>query len=175
MTSSTSRRLEQMGEKLEALLNDLSKYDNEKLNTTPADGGWSPLQVMHHLIISENLSLKYVQKKLSFNPELKAVGLSAKWRTFLLKNYLKTPIKFKAPKMVSTEAMPTVSDFQEMAARWKNSRKELKIYLESLPQELDNKAIYKHPVAGRLGLDGMVLFFDIHFDRHRKQIDRALK
>jgi hypothetical protein len=175
MKSSTSRRLEQMDKKLEALLQELSKYDHDKLNATPPGGGWSPLQVMQHLIVSETLSLKYVKKKLSFQPTLKPIGMSVIWRTFLLKNYLKTPIKFKAPKMVSSEVLSEVLDFQELATQWRSDRKELKEYLAGLPSELDNKAIYKHPVAGRLGLDGMVTFFDIHFDRHRKQIERALK
>ncbi|MCB9287063.1 MAG: DinB family protein [Lewinellaceae bacterium] len=174
MTSSLDRRLNKMDQRLQRLLDELSNYDNEILNNKPADGGWSALQVMHHLILAEEGSVKYVRKKLSFDPELKSAGLMSAWRASLLNFYFILPFKFKAPPGVGDDVLPAQSDFREVSGRWLANRKELRSYLENLPPELFGKSIYRHPFAGRMSLEGMVRFFDGHFERHRKQISRVL-
>ena len=163
-----------MDQELESLIEELSQYSHEQLNQQPQGGGWSPIQIMHHLIIAEEGSLKYVRKKLSFNPELKNTGFAEGYRSLILNLYLWAPFKFKAPAGVAGDKLPTEADFQETAQRWKNNRKDLGDYLNSLPEELFKKSIYKHPLAGRLSLQGMLQFFDGHFNRHRKQINRTL-
>ncbi|MCB0550237.1 MAG: DinB family protein [Phaeodactylibacter sp.] len=174
MIASLDQRLKKIDQRLQGLLDELSAYDNEALNRKPADGGWSALQVMHHLLLAEEGSVKYVKKKLSFNPELSAAGFSSSWRAFLLNFYFILPFKFKAPPGVGDDALPARSDFQEVSERWRSSRKALREYLESLPEELFQKSIYRHPFAGRMSLEGMVQFFEGHFERHRKQIGRVL-
>ncbi|MCO6493199.1 MAG: DinB family protein [Phaeodactylibacter sp.] len=175
MTPSLDRRLARMNQRLQSLLDELSAHDNETLNRQPADGGWSALQVMHHLILAEEGSVKYVKKKLSFNPGLEPAGLASGWRSFLLNFYFGLPFKFKAPPGVGDGALPARSDFRETSERWLAGRKALREYLESLPPDLFRKSIYRHPFAGRMSLEGMVKFFDGHFERHRKQIERVLR
>lgn len=175
MTPSLDRRLTKMGQRLQSLLDQLSAYDDDTLNRKPADGGWSALQVMCHLMLAEEGSVKYVRKKLSFNPELKEAGLASAWRSFLLNFYFKLPFRFKAPPGVGDDVLPLKSSFREVSQRWLASRQDLRRYLESLPPEMFHRSIYRHPFAGRMSLDGMLRFFDGHFERHRKQIERVLK
>jgi len=85
-----------------------------------------------------------------------------------------TPFKFKAPEAVN-EQLPERSSFWDIAKQWKQQRIDFKNYLNELPEDILKREIYKHPFAGRLGLKGMLVFFDTHFERHGKQIDRILK
>ncbi|MCB0568206.1 MAG: DinB family protein [Phaeodactylibacter sp.] len=174
MTPSLTQCLQKMDRDLEELLGQLSAFDNDVLNRRPADGGWSVMQVMHHLMLAEEGSLRYVKKKLSFDPKLQDAGMQSWVRQFLLRFYLGLPLKFKAPKGVGDDVLPERSDFREAAQRWKASRKDMQDYLAGLPEGLYSKSVYRHPFAGRMSLEGMARFFDGHFERHRKQIERVV-
>ncbi len=161
--------------KLEKLISDLKPHSDQLLNSKPDAHSWSVLQVMHHLMLAEDLSAKYVYKKLSFKPELKNKSWLTKWRVFKLKTYNTLPIRLKAPQNVSRENLPDQTSLEDTAQQWLTQRAQLRRYLETLPDELFEKEIYKHPLAGKLGLDGMLWFFEGHFDRHLLQINRTLK
>lgn len=175
MNTKTTQRLKKLNASLDSLFQDLSGYTNEQLNTQPEPGKWSALQVMHHLLIAEGYAQGYVRKKLSFNPKLKNAGLGDKWRLFLLWLYLSAPFKFKAPPAVAEENLPSNSSLATTKAQWQKQRLELAAQLESYSPEIFNKSLYKHPFSGRMTLDGMLIFYQTHFDRHRKQIERTLK
>ncbi len=156
------------------LLEDLKQFSDSKLNKKPQEGAWSVLQVMHHLMLAERLSHQYLEKKLSHNPALEKAGLKSKMRSILLKTYLATPLKRKAPAAVG-DNLPEESTFWEVVKQWKQQREELKAFLETLPDDMMNKELYKHPAAGKMTILDMLKFFDSHFTRHRKQINRNLK
>ncbi len=157
------------------LLAELEPLSEELLNRKTPTGGWSAIQTMHHLILSEELSFAYVQKKLSFQPQLEPAGIAAQWRGFLLWAYLSTPFKFKAPKNVGDENLPDHASFADTRARWQKTRANWTDFMEKMPDEIGNKAIYKHPRVGRMGWAQMMLFFETHMARHSKQIRRAVQ
>lgn len=166
--------LEPLEQERRELFDLLQVRSDEELNQVPGPGKWSVIQVMHHLIISEELSLRYVKKKLSYNPALKKAGFSEGFRRMLLKIYLGLPFKFKAPKGVNDEALPAQVPFSATAQRWEAIRFELAKFLEGLDSGLIDKELYKHPAAGKMTLSGMLDFYLAHFRRHREQIIRAL-
>ncbi|MEQ1744154.1 MAG: DinB family protein [Saprospiraceae bacterium] len=159
---------------VENLLDALASHDDVALNSRPSNGGWSVVQVMHHLIVSEELSHRYVQKKLSFNPKLKNAGLIEWLRERALWFYLNVPIKFRAPAIVGDENLPENATLAETRERWLKARAAWASFFENLPPELASKVVYRHPIAGRLGWSGLITFFTTHFDRHQKQIHRTL-
>lgn len=175
MRKSIENQLDTLDAELKLLLRDLKKFSDEDLNWNPKEGKWSVLQVMLHLMTSENLSIKYVQKKLSFNPELKSAGVFDSGRKAVVSFYMKLPFKVKAPAVVAEDKFPDEAAFWELVKQWKSQREELRSYLGSLPDDVFNKSLYKHPVAGRMSLGAMLSFFIDHFRRHRKQIDKVLK
>jgi len=160
---------------VEDLLTEISALGDTALNKRPPGGGWSVVQVMHHLIISEEQSLRYVQKKLSFNPKLNDSGLMEWLRARTLWFYLNVPIKFKAPPMVGDENLPEFATLEDTRERWLKIRGDWAGYLDKMPPEVAGKAVYRHPIAGRLGWAGMFTFFTTHLTRHLKQIRRTLR
>lgn len=174
MKAQTTQRLQKLEASLNDLFQELSAYSDETLNTKPAPDQWSALQTMHHLLMAEGYAQRYVAKKLSFKPELNKAGFGDWWRSLLLRAYLGAPFKFKAPAAVADENLPTDTTLAETQQLWLKQRRELVDQLQSYPPELFTKSLYKHPFAGRMTLDGMLVFYQDHFDRHRKQIERTL-
>ncbi len=159
---------------VEALLLELASIDHDCLNRIPVGGGWSAMQTLHHLILVEENSMAYINKKLSFNPTLKKAGFGAWFRSLLLGLTLRSAIKFKAPKSAGSERIPEISNLKEAAVRWQAIRAEWRIFFEKMPLELTDKTAYKHPRAGRLNWLQMIDFLHLHFERHRSQIRRAV-
>ncbi|HRJ17233.1 MAG TPA: DinB family protein [Saprospiraceae bacterium] len=175
MHPSLSRRLRAVNDMIEAMYEQLKAHSDEHLNRRPGPQQWSVLQVMHHLIQAETLSERYVRKKLSFNPELKPAGIAGAFRLFLVRINFVLPFKYKAPKGVGDDVLPETSTLEETIQQWRKQRESLSELLENLPEGYHAKALYKHPLAGKLSLVQMLHFFEIHIQRHQGQIERTLK
>ena len=175
MESRLQKEFDLLQRELRLLFEELKVHSNNVLNKKPKPDKWSTLQVLYHLQLAEAGSLKYVQKKLSFNPELKNNNIGSKFREKAINIYMGLPIKFKAPPQVGDGAIPELSEFWTLVSKWRDQRDELGEFLETMPEDLVNKQIYKHPAAGRMSLLGMLKFFRSHIKRHKKQIDKNLK
>jgi uncharacterized protein YdaU (DUF1376 family) len=101
--------------------------------------------------------------------------LGARVRGFFLWLYLSAPLKFKAPPNVADDKLPNYATFADTNTRWQKIRADWTDFFEKMPEELADKAVYRHPRAARLGWNQMMSFFETHFARHSKQIRRALK
>jgi len=167
--------LKSLDQKLISLLKDLQHYSDAKLNEQPKEGAWSVLQIMQHLMKAEEGGILYIKKKLSFKPELEKAGVMSNMRSIALNISMSAPIKIKAPEGVSGEQLLTNLTFWDVAKQWKQQRKEMERYLESLPVELYDLDVYKHPLTGKMTLSSMLSFFNKHVDRHTSQIRRTLK
>jgi uncharacterized damage-inducible protein DinB len=174
MRTALLQQLQQLNTELDALLDQLAQYSHEQINQQPAPDSWSATQVMHHLLLSETLSMKYCQKKLSFEPTLRKAGLMARLRAYMVRYYLLSPFKFKAPPMLATPALPAKSDLVTIANQYRSQRAAFAHFLEQLPEKYLDKEVYKHPFGGRLSISGMMDFFAAHFQHHRRQALRAV-
>jgi hypothetical protein len=175
MSPSFTQKFDQLDSDLDSLFARLTAYPDHLLNESPQENEWSVLQILHHMKMAEKGSLSYVQKKLSYNPSLKKAGYQTHFKRMALFFFFSLPIKIKAPAAISGDALPEKSSLKDLISEWKDQRIALKIYLESLPEELFKMEIYKHPFGGRLDLAGMIAFFQSHFNRHQKQILRTLR
>lgn len=161
--------------KVSALLQELSAYSPEMLNKRPADGGWSAIQTAWHLLLVEENSLAYIQKKLGFGGTFEKAGLITHWRNFLLHAALFLPLKFKAPATASGDNLPAVIAIEDLRVRWEKVQKNWADFLAGMPEHLLDRAVFKHPRAGRLSWMQTLVFIESHFDRHVLQIRRALR
>lgn len=168
-------KVRDLDRELNRLLDDLKKYSFSQLAARPAPDAWSVLQIMQHLMIAEAKSIGYVKKKSSYPEGLKKAGSASWFRKVVLKMFLGLPFKFKAPPVVNEDHFRENVSLEQLAQEWRASRGELAHLLENLKPEWADKEIFKHALAGKMTIEGMLIFFADHFHRHRKQIDRTLE
>jgi hypothetical protein len=168
------QKLQALDQDLQALFDQLQTYSHEALNTAPQTGAWTATQVLHHVRLAEFYSQKYCEKKLSFNPPLKRAAWPERLRSKVVAGYLRLPLKVTAPKNLSGPALPTESQLSALIEQWTKQRKSLAKFLSTLPDHHLDKAVYKHPMGGRLSFAGMLDFFEAHFRRHEQQIWRTI-
>jgi uncharacterized damage-inducible protein DinB len=167
--------LTRLDTKLDSLVQSLSGLTHQQLNARPEPGAWSVLQVMQHLLITEKMSVSYVRKKMSKPQALQSAGLKNRLRSFGLKIFLALPFKFKAPAIVSDSNFPAEADFNIIIEDWRRVRSDLAEVLSSVRPAWQDKELFKHALVGKMTLDGMLSFFENHFDRHLGQIEKTVK
>jgi DinB superfamily len=158
--------------KVNAFLADLSKYSTEELQSKKTPETWSVIQNLMHLIMAESGSLAYCRKKMAFGGEYDSPGIKSQFRYVQLIAAMYLPIKIKAPAAIDGENVPNNLTLAEVKAKWDESFANWQHFFESLPDDLVDKVVYKHPRAGKISWSNMIGFFSVHFDRHRGQIGR---
>ncbi len=152
------------------LLNELAKLSNSELNTPAAEGKWSINQIVGHLLMVEQFTIRYVQRKMQREELLSASVLANAVHHLLLKLALLSPLKFKAPAAVAT--VPPNAEFSVLRHRWDETRFELEDLLTDMPPFVFDKYLFKHPLAGPLTISQTLSFLEDHFDHHLHQIAR---
>jgi hypothetical protein len=169
-------KLNELFERLEKqrinLLLQLETYPNEKLNLPAANNKWSVNQIIEHLILAEEISIKSIQAKVLTAKHFEPTGLPTAVRKLLLRIFLRSPLKFSAPALVSNPH--STAEIADLKTKWDTIRIQLKELLEWLPEHVLTKCIYKHPVAGKMSIYGGLDFMYEHVRRHRLQIFKVL-
>jgi DinB superfamily len=167
-------RYQKYQKKVHGLLQKVSLLNVDQINANPSKEAWSVAQIIFHLIMVEEMSMRYIKKKTSGPLSVGKPGLKSFFRHLLLQAYLLTPFKFKAPAGVTPESQTGPLTFEELSERWRITQNEWMNFLGNMPSEYLDKAVYKHPRAGRISWAQTIDFFDTHFDRHQKQVENAL-
>ncbi len=173
MTETLQHDFDAIQQSRNQLFKDLENYTEDQLNQLPKSGGWSVLQVIQHLILVEQTSLMYVQKKTSSGlAEIPDVGLENADMYKQMQDYLDGDIPAPAPPMVAN--VPERSTLAATRNEWDKVRQDILEMLSRFGEGDLNKATYKHPLAGRLTIGQMLGFHKHHFNRHRRQIERVI-
>jgi len=166
------RKLDQAWRELELAKNDIitliERVPVQELNKVPATEKWSILQIAAHLMSSENKSLIYMKKKVQAGANLPVSNISSAFRAWLLRFFLKSPIRFKAPPVL--DVPEPHYEKMELIQQWNNQRKELLAFLSQLPLKHIQRDLFKHPVAGRMNIIQALRFMTTHARRHYKQM-----
>ena len=174
MKARIQQRLDSLEGDLDTLFHELDHVDQRSLSIRPDNGGWNVLQIIEHLRMAEFHSYNYILNKAKVMEQLPKKDLLVKWRELNLQLFLNSPFKFKAPAIVNEESFPEELNYDHQKIQWKGSRIEMKEWLIMQPDHYFHLQAYRHPLAGRMGIDGMLKFFHLHFVRHSKQIKRTL-
>ena len=150
-----------------------SNYDENALNAPPTIGKWGALQHMAHIISSETKGLGYMMKKIQAADKVGIAGVREKFMSFLLKSFLRTGIKFKAPAVLDEPSVHYTVD--EISSAWDKLRLQYVTFLSSMDDRMAHKLIYKHPIAGRLTPVQALEFMAIHLNRHIIAAKKGLK
>ena len=167
-------RLDRLNKKLVTLFEDLKDYTDTTLNQNPREEAWSVLEIMQHLMLAERQSLATVSEQLTEEHTFEKAGVKASVRSVVLNSILSIPVKFKAPFSIGRDAFIQDGTFWEIAKEWRAERTNLKHFLNDISEDHLDKAIFNHPRAGNITISGMLSYYEKHFDRHHKQIQRTL-
>ena len=166
-------------DKLDHSLNDLEKkmeaYPAALHAIKPSPTAWSATQVVQHLHLSEQMALEYLvasKHKLEGAP---APNLRSFYREKLLCLFLALPIKIKTPEIVDPDTVYEETPTQIIFADWKQTRSACRAFLKEQPELYFKRLVFRHPYIGKMTVKGMLRFFGWHFNRHRKQLIRALE
>jgi hypothetical protein len=142
------------------------------LNQPPTPKKWSALQVLHHVVTAEALTLGYIRKKMLAGPELERAGPASRLRLLALQVTLALPLRVTAPKL--TADVPAEGELETLRSRWDDARSGLGALLESFPAELLDRLVFRHPYAGRMTLAHALGTLQAHLDHHIPQVERAV-
>lgn len=150
----------------------LSDYTDKQLMSQPDEASWSVIQVLDHLYTVERASVNYCLKKIKAGDQIPRSNWWGKLRFQLYMPFLYSKIKFKAPKGVDKPR--NEMGIEAMKQIYAQLQDDLERFLEEYPDRFLNRAIYKHPFAGRITLDQMIIFLSAHWGHHQHQLDRLL-
>ena len=155
------------------LFEELGALSSEKLDVS-INGKWSINQILYHLWQAEASSEQYIRIKTKYPDYLISVSPLTYLTPKIVEFLLGLGIKFKAPHIVSQ--FPEKIELQKLNEQWGKSRKSFdELILELKEKKLDNKAIFKHGLLGRINLKLTLDFFDFHFKHHQKAINLLKK
>lgn len=148
----------------------LSNWPTDRLMATPGEG-WSALQIVEHLIMSENGTLEYLRRK-SQAPatELEPAGEQEAEVSRKLNLALKSDHRWEAPPVLA----PPRGDqsLEHLVEQWSVLRSQWKRFLDELAPDYYDKKMFRHPLAGRLNLEQTLSFVEHHIRHHVHQLRR---
>ena len=172
MNTRLKKQFDMIESRRKKLLDELKKYPDELLNKKPLPEAWSAIQVMEHLMISEEASLKYLQKKTLDTSRAAPAGFKSASKLFLLNLSFFMPVKYKAPAVLNPSE--GFISLKEIESKWTKIREDIFQLTDSLNDAELKKELWKHAFAGKMNIYQMLDFFNTHFERHRKQIEREM-
>ncbi|MCZ2257750.1 DinB family protein [Sporosarcina sp. G11-34] len=138
---------------------------DEQFNKVPSDGGWSPKQILEHLVRMETVIATNIAKELK-NPDSPKA--------------MKKPIAISTNRLIKVEApgytAPTeiYKSKEEMKCELYDSHIFLlDVFESSTKDELRGKS-FRHPIFGRIPLIQWFPFVGLHEKRHLKQLKKTI-
>lgn len=169
------KQFERMDLQNKDLLNLIRPLTKENYLRHPDPNTWSVGQIANHLCLSEQLSLAYLKKKLSYPNKLLPYHARSRWSLFMVNFILWSPFKVKAPAIINMWDNKEVLPPDELDAKWNSIRTEMAALIAEHQPEFGNHLVFNHPFGGRMTMNQMLIFFNHHIAHHLRQINRVLK
>ncbi len=157
----------QLEDRKSELLKDLMTFSNDHLRFQPEPERWSILMALQHIVLGEQ-GIRLTEVELRNNPvrrQLKPGKMLA-----VVMDVLEKDIPVEVPDM--SVAPDGSMELDELIALWDQERKMLCDLLEGVTAETVNDVMFSHPAAGPLDPVGTLQLAVVHFDTHRRQIDK---
>jgi ElaA protein len=154
-------------------LRELEIWPPDFFEARPPGEGWNAAQVLEHIIESEFGTLSYIRNKTQNTPsELLYLSKDERENAHRLVKRLYSTERYGTPQGIrEPEGKKT---YEELAGSWKELRSEYRQFIASLPVEIYGKFIFRHPIAGPMGLEETLKFLTAHILHHRHQLERIL-
>jgi uncharacterized damage-inducible protein DinB len=173
-TNSIHHQFDRLEEKKSALMLQITAMSEKTYMQQPSPESWSVAQAANHVYMSEQLSLAYIRKKLSYPETLQHFHWKSWPAVWLLKFVLWSPYKRKAPQNINMWENQTILSREELDMNWSALRKDLITFIDQHQPAFGSHMVYRHPYAGRMTMHQMLIFFNDHMEHHMRQIDKII-
>ncbi len=151
------------------MIAELSGWPAASLTCRLAEDGWSAVQVVDHLVRTEEEILALARKGLE---RPRRLGVRDRFGYVFLDRVFRSERRVKVPgsaSMVLPEARPEMAIVLE---RWTRVRAEMAELIAEVPAERLKVGVFRHPVSGWMSLSQVVGFFSVHLVHHGYQLRR---
>ena len=151
-----------------AMLQYMDGLSEGDLKRAPRPKAWSPLEVLEHIIIVEEMTTKANRPKAGED----RVGMKA--RIFMVVGVGPMRPGFRIPTMPML--LPKRNhDYDALKERWTEARRTLAAQVEAVKTESQHRAMVVHPLAGPMSAAMALDFLDVHLRYHWKNFPRVSK
>lgn len=152
-----------------ALLDELRGWPPDRLALRPAEGSWSALEVLDHLVLTEREITAAVRAGAG---QPKKIGVRDRLGFLMVERVFLTERRVKVPKAVTTVLPGKDLELARISERWDADRGELAHVLEGCSRLTAQDGVFRHPVAGMMTIGQVLRFFSVHIVHHRFQLAR---
>jgi hypothetical protein len=167
-------QFKKLEKKKKVLMEKIAALTDERYLRQPSSGGWSVAQAANHIYLSEQLSMAYIRKKLSYPDSLQRFQFRSWPAVWLLKFALWSPYKRKAPQNINMWGNQPILSMEELDKNWDTLRKDMITLIDQYQPSYGKHMVYRHPYAGRMTMHQMLIFFNDHMAHHIRQIDKII-
>lgn len=152
-----------------SLVDDLSP---EARAWRPADDAWSATEILEHLVKTERGMAVVVAMQLAAGDDRRDVGTPSPEAFAGLSGFLRSDRRTRVPEAAARFVAPTGEPFDALRAEWDTLLSLWREAFASLPDEMQDVGLVKHPVAGALSARGAAHFAADHAHHHARQLRR---
>ena len=145
--------------------------NSKQLHFKPSDNQWSVSQCLYHIVLTEGELMEYVYEAMK-QPEKPYLRDSIKISDNDIRGFV-TDRSFKASAQNDLKNTVTYNTVEEALAKLLASRKKIKEYINSLPEESFRNHIVQWP-SGYFDSLQTLLFIAGHSERHLLQIKEVI-
>jgi hypothetical protein len=154
-----------------ALLADVGSWPMAAVTYRPAPGAWTAAQVLDHLVRSERGILAQVRQRLDV-PHRR--GLRDRLGCAFVERVFRSERRVRVPESVAALVAPAPgADLAVVHADWDATRADLARLLTTIGPEQGRGGVFRHPVAGWMGVREVLRFFWVHAHHHAFQLARV--
>lgn len=165
------REVERLCDRLEQsrarVLGLVEATDERQRSVHPAEGKWSMLQVVEHLVLAEEGTLRVFEKGPPPQPKVKLRSLLA---LRAIEGLFGLRIRLPIPSKSLTPTAP--GSLESLRSRWDGTRAGITRFLRELEAGDLLRPRFRHPVAGWLTVGQGLDFLERHIRHHERQIHR---
>jgi uncharacterized damage-inducible protein DinB len=155
-------------ERLE-LVRELGEWPVERQNFRPAEGAWSAVELVDHVVRVESLTIGDMREGLR---RPRVLGEGDRPKIAELERALRSEKRFRVPAGQGGIYPEAQTTWAEVTERWKESRVELRGVVERMGPDEARWGVFEHPFAGWMTVEEVLKHFSDHLYHHQFQLAR---
>ena len=160
--------LEGLEQRRRALAQRLGARSESQLQTRPAPGAWSLLDVAEHLMLAERATLSWITERRAGR------SLARRWYDPLLKRLIARTLdsSLRLPVAGAVITPRGQDSLPEVMRKWSEVRDAWRAYLAAMPGDGHDVLVFRHPIGVGMTAGETLVFLRRHFDHHLHQVRR---